>query len=127
MSVTLADIGNRNENFTASRWSWKATLAIIESLDVLDESTITMLKKGYMDIVITKPQADQIARGIRENFIAKLDTGNRIYADLTITDEPDDGTVYRSSEDEWKNYSANKASLELFVDFCESSDGFRIF
>jgi len=127
MSVTLADIGNRNENFTASRWSWKAAMAIIESLDVIDESTIKMLNKGYIDVVIEKSQADQIACGIQENFIAKLNTRGRVYANLTITDDPDDGTVHRSPEDEWRNYSASKEWLELFVDFCETSDGFRIF
>lgn len=127
MSVTLADIGNNNENFTASRWSWKATLAIIESLAVIDESTIRMLNQGYMDIVIDKSQAKQIAQGIRDNFLTKLKDGNRVFANLSITDELDDGTLYRSAEDEWRNYSASKEWLESFVDFCETSHGFRIF
>jgi hypothetical protein len=127
MSVTLADIGNKNENFTASRWSWKAAMAIIESLNVVDESTIEMLRKGHMDVVISKSESKQIAIEIRERFIAKLNPKSRVYANLTITDEPDDGTVHRSSEDEWRNYSASKEWLETFADFCDTSDGFRIF
>lgn len=127
MSVTLADIGDKNENFTASRWSWKAAMAIIESLEVLDESTVKMLKKGHLDIVIEKSVAQQIAIGIREKFISKLSEKSRVYANLSVTEEPDDGTLYNKPEEEWKNYSASRGWLESFVDFCDTSDGFRIF
>lgn len=127
MSVTLADTGNNNENFTASRWSWKAAMAIIESLEVLDESTVKMLKKGHLDIVIEKAAAQQIATGIREKFLSRLSEKSRVYANLTVTEEADDGTLYNKPDEEWKNYSASKSWLESFVDFCETSDGFRIF
>lgn len=127
MSVTLADIAGINDNFSASRWSWKAAMAIIESLDVVDESTLKMLQKGHLDIIIEKDVAKLIAAGIKENYLAKLSEKSRVYANLSITEDPDDGTLYKSQEDEWKNYSASKEWLESFVDFCETSEGFRIF
>lgn len=127
MSVTLADIGNNNENFTSSRWSWKVAMAIMEKLEVIDESTIQMLRKGHLDIVIDKAAARAIADAVRTNFIEKLNPKGRVFSNLTTTDEPDDGTLYRSPDEEWKNYSATREWLESFADFCESSDGFRIF
>jgi hypothetical protein len=127
MSVTLADVGNKNENFTASRWSWKAAMAIIESLNIIDESTIKMLRKGHMDVVISKSESQQIATEIRRCFIDKLNPKARVYSNLSITDELDDGTLHKSPEEEWKNYSASKEWLESFVDFCETSEGFRVF
>jgi len=128
MSVTLADLGtNNNENFSASRWSWMAALEIIKSLGVVDDNTIKMLKTGHIDVEISKDEARRIAEKIKQDFIPRMGEKSRIYSNLAITDDVDDGTLYNSPEEQWKNYSATREWLESFAAFCETSNGFRIF
>ena len=50
-----------------------------------------------------------------------------VYADLSITDAPDDMTLYRDRDEDWKNYSASHDWLRDFAEFCLRSKGFQVF
>jgi hypothetical protein len=50
-----------------------------------------------------------------------------MYGNLTITDKPDDGTMYRDADEQWKNYSASRNWLEEFSAFCIRCKGFQVF
>jgi hypothetical protein len=52
---------------------------------------------------------------------ARLGEGERLLADGTVTDVPDDGTFYR--DDLTKNYSVRRETLVRIIDFLRSATG----
>lgn len=127
MSFTLMDLGSENFEVRASVWSWKPTLEIIKSLDILSDGKIRQMEYTATGVKIDMEDAHQIGRKIQETILPKLEPNKRIFMDLTITDVPDDGTIYRDEDEKWKNYSASYDWLKEFSDFCLKSKGFQVF
>ncbi len=48
-------------------------------------------------------------------------------SNLSVTDAPDDGTLYKDEDEQWKNYSISHDLLKDFADFCLQSKGFQVF
>jgi hypothetical protein len=71
--------------------------------------------------------AHLIGERIRDEILPKLEPNKRIFSDLSITDAPDDGTLYKDEDEQWKNYSANYMWLKDLSDFCLQSKGFQVF
>lgn len=127
MSFTLIDAGSEGYEFSASVWQWKAALEIIKDLDVLSESTVRQMSYNAMGIRIGIDEAHQLAEAIRDRILPQLAPDKRMYADGSITTEPDDGTIYRDTDEQWKNYSVTHDWLAELVDFCLRSKGFQVF
>jgi hypothetical protein len=78
-------------------------------------------------VKVSMNDAHEIGARIQQEFLPRLAPNKRIYADLSITDAPDDMTLYRDRDEEWKNYSASHDWLQEFAEFCLNSKGFQIF
>lgn len=127
MSFTLMDLGSENYEFRANVWNWKPTLEIIKSFDILSEGKIKQMSYNATGVKLEREEAHLIGEKIRDEILPKLQPNKRIFADLTVTDEPDDGTLHKDNDDQWKNYSANYDWLKEFADFCLKSKGFQVF
>lgn len=127
MSFTLHDMGSENFEFTANVWKWKAALEVIKSLDVLSEAKVRQMGYNALGVKVEQDEARLIGEKIREKILPKVEPNKRIFADGSITDEPDDGTIYRDDDEQWKNYSVNHDWLKDFADFCTQSKGFQIY
>jgi hypothetical protein len=127
MSFTLTDLGSESFEFNANVWNWKAALEIIRSLDILSEGTIRQMNYNATGVKISMNDAHEIGARIQRELLPQLAPNKRIYADLSITDAPDDMTLYRDRDEEWKNYSASHDWLQDFAEFCLRSKGFQIF
>jgi hypothetical protein len=127
MSFTLHDLSSEGYEFTANVWNWKAALEIIKSLDLLSEGTVRQMSYNAMGIRIDIEDAHLIGTKIRDEILPKLAPNKRMFADLSITDQPDDGTIHRNEEEQWKNYSVSHDWLKDFSEFCLRSKGFQIF
>lgn len=127
MSFTLYDLGSENYEFTANVWSWKAALEIIKSLDIMSEGKIRQMGYNATGIKVDTDDAHAIGKAIRNSVLPKLSENGRMFADLRITDEPDDMTLHRDDDEQWKNYSVTRDWLADFADFCVRSKGFQIF
>ena len=127
MSFTLIDQGSENFEFTANVWTWKAAVEIIRGLDVLDEGAMRQMGYAGTGVAIDADSAHQLGSRIRDEVLPKVSEGKRIYADGSITDAPDDGTIYKDPDEQWKNYSASHDWLKEFSDFCLGSKGFQVF
>ncbi len=127
MSFTLTDLGSENFEFNANVWNWKAALEVIRSLDILGEGALRQMNYNATGVKISLEDAHEIGSRIQKEFLPKLTPNKRIFADLSITDAPDDMTLHRDGDDQWKNYSANHDWLKEFSDFCLNSKGFQIF
>lgn len=127
MSFTLIDLGKEGYEFRSSIWQWRPVLQIIRNLDLLSISKIRLMESNGTGVTIEEQEAHLIGRKIYEEILPKLQPNKRMFANLTITDEPDDGTFYRDPENQWRNYSVTYQWLKDFADFCLQSKGFRIF
>ena len=127
MSFTLLDLGAENFEFTANVWNWKAMLEIIKNLDIISESQVRQLGYNAMGTKMELAEAHLIGEKVRDEILPKVGPGKRMYADGTVTDEPDDGTFFKDDDEQWKNYSVDHDWLKDFSDFCLRSKGFQVF
>ena len=127
MSFTLLDMGAESFEFHANVWNWKTALEIIKSFDILSEGKIKQMNYNATGVKLEKDEAHSIGERIRDEILPKLEPNKRIFVDLSITDAPDDGTLYKDEDEQWKNYSANHNWLKDFSDFCLKSKGFQVF
>ena len=127
MSFTLMDQSAENFEFQANVWNWKTALEIIKSFDILSESKIKQMSYNGTGAKLEKADAHLIGEKIRDEILPKIAPDKRIFADLSITDAPDDGTLYRDEDEQWKNYSASYEWLKDFSEFCLKSKGFQVF
>lgn len=127
MSFTLTDLGAESFEFNANVWNWKAALEIIRSFDILSEGTLRQMNYNATGVKVSLDEAHEIGARIQQEFLPRLAPNKRIYADLSITDAPDDMTLYRDGDEQWKNYSASHDWLQELAEFCLKSKGFQIF
>ena len=128
MSFTLHDMSSEGYEFSANVWNWKAALEIIKSLDIISEGKVRQMGYNATGLKIDADEAHLIGEKIRDKILPKLGSPEkRIYADLSITESPDDMTLHRDNDEQWKNYSVGYEWLKDFSDFCLRSKGFQIF
>ncbi len=127
MSFTLIDLGSEKFEFRANVWNWKPALEIIKSFDIIDEGKLRQMSYTATGAQFSDEEAHTIGEKIRDEILPKLEPNKRIFADLSITDAPDDGTLYKDGDEQWKNYSTNYNWLKDFSEFCLTSKGFQVF
>jgi hypothetical protein len=127
MSFTLIDLGSENFEFSSNVWHWRAALEVIKNLDILSESLVRKMGYNAMGSKLEIEDAHLLGEKIRDQVLPKLGPGKRIFADLSITDEPDDMTLHKDEDEQWKNYSVSYEWLKDFSEFCLRSKGFQVF
>lgn len=127
MSYTLHDMGSEGYEFSANVWNWKAALEIIKALDIMSEGKVRQMGYNALGVKVEIDDAHTIGERLRDEILPKISPNKRMFADGTITDEPDDGTIYRDEVEQWKNYSVSYDWVKDFSDFCLRSKGFQIF
>ncbi|MGQ0540669.1 MAG: hypothetical protein ACT4O9_02315 [Blastocatellia bacterium] len=127
MSFTRHDMGSENFEFTANVWNWKAALEVVKNLDIISEGKVRQMSYNAMGVRVDMDDAHLIGEKIRDSVLPKLEPNKRIFADGSITDKPDDGTLFKDEDEQWKNYSVSYEWLKEFSDFCLRSKGFQIF
>lgn len=127
MSFTLLDLSSENFEFSANVWNWRTTLEIIKSFDILSDGKLRQMEYNATGVKLEIEEAHLIGEKIRAEILPKLEPDKRIFSDLSITDAPDDGTLFKDVDEQWKNYSASYNWLKDFSDFCLNSKGFQVF
>jgi len=127
MSFTLIDLSSENFEFQANVWNWKALLEVVRSFDIVDDGKIRQMSYNAMGVKVDPDDAHAIGYRIQNDLLPKLAPDKRIYSDLSITDTPDDMTIYKDEDEQWKNYSVSHDWLRDFAEFCLKSKGFQIF
>jgi hypothetical protein len=127
MSFTLIDTGSENFEFRANVWNWKTALEIIKSFDILSDGKTRQMEYNATGVKLELSEAHLIGEKIRDEILPRLAPNKRIFSDLSITDAPDDGTLYKDEDEQWKNFSANYTWLNDFSEFCLQSKGFQVF
>ncbi len=118
-------MGEENYEFNANVWNWKATLEVIKSLDLLSDGQLRQMAYNATGVKVEVEDAHAIGQKITDKILPKLEPNKRIFADLTITDAPDDMQLHRDDDEQWKNYSTSHETLKEFADFCLKSKGLK--
>jgi hypothetical protein len=127
MSFTLHDLSSEGFEFTANVWNWKAALEVIKSLDIISEGKVRQMGYNATGTTVDADEARLIGEALRDKILPRLEPNKRILSDLSITEKPDDMTLFRDDDEQWKNYSVNFEWVKDFSDFCLRSKGFQIF
>lgn len=127
MSFTLHDMGSENFEFSANVWNWKAILEVIKDLDVFSEGKVRQMGYNAMGVKVDIEDAHLIGAKLRDEILPKLAPNKRMFADGSVTDQPDDGTIHKDEDEQWKNYSVSHDWVKDFSEFCLRSKGFQIF
>ncbi len=128
MSFTLTDLSSENNfEFNANVWNWKAALEVVKSLNIVSEGAVRQMTYNATGVKISMDDAHEIGSRIEKEWLPKLAPNKRVFADLSITDSPDDMTLHREGDEEWKNYSASHDWFAEFAKFCLKSKGFQVF
>ncbi|MBK6722846.1 MAG: hypothetical protein IPG58_06055 [Acidobacteria bacterium] len=103
MSFTLIDQGSENFELPVSVWNWKAAVEVIRHLDIVGEGAMRQMGYAATGVTIACNDAHEIGTRIQsEIWLPRLTPGKRMFADLSITDAPDDKTIYRDGDEEEK-------------------------
>jgi hypothetical protein len=107
MSFKLLDLGSENFEFNANVWNWKTALEIIKSLDLISEGKVRQMGVNATGVKLDLADAHLIGEKIRDQILPKVAPNQRMYSDLTVTDKPDDMTLFKDDDEQWKNYSVD--------------------
>ena len=127
MSFTLHDMGSENFEFNANVWNWKAALELIKGFDFFSEGKLRQMAYNGTGVKVEIDDAHFIGQKIRDEILPRLEPDKRMFVDGSITDQPDDMTLFKDDDEQWKNYSVTYDWLKEFSDFCLRSKGFQIF
>ena len=64
-----------------------------------------------------------LADFLEAKVLPQLHDGERMFFDQTVTDVPDDGTLYRDEAELWRNYSLRQDVLVSIIAFLRSANG----
>lgn len=127
MSFKLLDMSSESFEFNSNVWNWKAALEIVKSLDIISEAKLRRMTYNATGVKVEAKEAHEIGEAVRDKILPKLEPDRRIFSDLTVTDKPDDMTLFKDEDEQWKNYSVSYEWLKDFSDFCLQSKGFQVF
>lgn len=124
MGIHIDDLSNRDHSLRSNWWNWRATVEIIRSFNLFDDARLNDLSDGIGEF--SPDETRTLIEYLDLYVTSQLALGARVLLDGTITEEPDDGTFYRSSSEQHLNYSADREWLTQFVAFCKKCEGIYI-
>lgn len=127
MSFTLIDESSENFEFSANVWNWKAAIELLRSFDIVSESSLRQMSYNATGVKVSMEEAQMIGEKIKNEVLLRVAPGMRMFSDLSITDAPDDMTLHKDEDEQWKNYSVSHEWLKDFSDFCLRSKGFQVY
>ena len=123
-------VPKRGDDIQINGWNWRPTLEFLLRSGLIGEELYERMGAqgagGEVDAVL----AGRIAEAI-ERILKVMRPGERMLADLTVTDKPKTKWVItpetRSGESDINDmYSATYEWLVKFASFCRSSGGFEV-
>ena len=103
------------------------SIETLKEMDIISEGKVRQMGYNAMGVKVDVEDAHLIGAKIRDELLPKLEPDKRMYSDGTITEAPDDMTLFKDEDEQWKNYSVNHGWLKDFSEFCLQSKGFQVF
>jgi hypothetical protein len=125
MAVTLVDAADSRRTLRANWWRWRPLVGHIGESGIVDAGRIEQM--GYnANAEITNDEAHAIAGHLEQSVLSRMELGQRLMLEGTVTSEPDDATFYKDPEEWERNYSLEYEWLVGFIEFCRESNGFSV-
>jgi hypothetical protein len=113
MSVSLQDSQGKILEVNAWNWGMLHFVVTCSTIPLFDNETLENLRYGGIELL------DREIRVLHDFLEAvvlpRIESGHRMLSDLSVTNEPDDGTFHR--DDLSKNYSLHHDVLVQVIDF----------
>ena len=120
MSIVLASSDGRT--LAVNAWNWGVLHHLVASAVVLPDPVWEPKRSGGGGD-LDADQVAALAAFLADTVLPRLDDGERMFFDGTITDVPDDGTFYRDEAEMWKNYSLRRDVLVGVIEFLRRAGG----
>jgi hypothetical protein len=117
MSVRLVSASG---DLKVSAWTWGPIHELVASAGILPADLWEMTRYNC-SAELDQQQVATLADFLQARILVSLGDGERLLADGTVTDEPDDGTFHR--DDLAKNYSVRREMLLRIIDFLRAAKG----
>ena len=120
MSVILTD--SIGKSLQVNAWNWGVlhySLACCQPRLLEDEQVLEQLRFGGVEL--NADQVEAIHDYLREVILPRIKPGEQMLHDFSVTDEPDDGTLYRDGLE--KNYSLRHDVLVAVIEFLGQACG----
>jgi hypothetical protein len=123
-------IPQSGEDIKVNAWNWRPTLELLRNAQLIDDGLRERMGIHGCRAEIGAAMAYRIAEFL-DIRLAAMKPGDRINADLTITDLPKKQVVFTPKTqitdiDAVDLYSATYEWLLTFRDFCRNSGGFKV-
>jgi hypothetical protein len=123
-------ISENGEEVVINAWNWRPTLELLRDATLIDDDLYERMGTFGREAKVDADTADRIADFLDER-LAAMKKGDRIRADLTITDEAKKPLIITPETqieqiDVVDTYSATYEWLVQFKDFSKASGGFEV-
>jgi hypothetical protein len=123
MDFTLVDLESEERQVSVDAWNWRPTLAAVRSFALIDEERLALMGFNGTEVEVSKEEAREIGRRVRDEVLPRLGEGDRLLLGLEVAGGPP-GEF--SEEDLSSNYAATREWLAEFAEFCLGSEGFEV-
>jgi hypothetical protein len=103
-----------------SAWTWGPIHHLVAAAGILPAGLWDMTRYNC-SAELDQQQVATLADFLDSRILRRLSDGERLLADGTVTDVPDDGTFHR--DDLAKNYSVHREMLVRIIDFLRAAKG----
>jgi hypothetical protein len=119
MSITLVDGPDRSLKVDA--WNWGVLISTIEQARpaLFQDVELRRMRSGGAEL--PAGAVELLRRHLEASVLPRIGPGERMLHDLSVTDEPDDGTFHRDQLE--RNYSLQREVLVTVIDFLSSARG----
>ncbi len=114
MSIILSDVQDRSLDVNA--WNWGVLhFAVSCAKPPLFAGSDVLARLRSGGAKLSADQVELLYHYLKEVVLPRIEPGHRMLHDLSVTDEPDDGTFYRDELE--RNYSLHHDVLVSVIDF----------
>jgi hypothetical protein len=129
MTFILVDSTDDQHDIQINGWNWRPTVAILVDAGIIPsgERAERCLCQGCGGH-FTEAEVIQAADFLEKQLVG-MKSGDRLRRDGSVTDKPKNYALPISEWDEqeaWERYSASYEWIQMFIDFCRRSKGFKV-
>jgi hypothetical protein len=124
-------VPEHGEDLQVNAWNWRPTLELLRTEGLISEESYERMGAQGAGGLVDAATAVRIAQAV-ESRLAGMRRGERVLADLTVTDRPKAAWVITPDArpddlDVNDIYSASYEWLMEFAGFCKRSGGFKVY
>jgi hypothetical protein len=117
LGITLED--SQGKSISVNAWNWGVLHFTVTCArpKFLKDDFLGNLRFG--GVSLSEDQSATLLNFLEEVVLPRLKPGQRMFYDLSVTDEPDDGTLHRDNLE--KNYSLHHSVLVSVIEFLRNA------